>query len=548
MSIKTIYDLVNQSSEKFADKVAFTMFERTELTYAKVKDEISKVQEELLNSGLNAGDKVAILSNNMPNWGVSYFAIVTAGLSAVPILPDFSSDELTMILQHSEAKGIFVSDKLYTNLTKEALSPLNVVIRIKNLAILDRKCNDRGSMKIPEADDLAVIIYTSGTTSKPKGVMLSHYNLARQVELLFELFPISPEDSFLSVLPLSHTFESSLGMLFPFAYGAQVTYLDRPPTSSTLLPALKRIRPTVMLIVPLIIEKIFKSQVEAKFSSTAFWRAISAPRFMRKYLYKVAGRKLYKVFGGRLRFLGIGGAKLHPNTEDFLAVAKMPYAIGYGLTETAPVLAGATPFKTRMGSTGPVMKGVQVRLDNVNTSTGEGEIVVNTPCAMRGYYKNEEATREVFTSDGWFRTGDLGFIEPDGYIHIRGRLKNMILGPSGENIYPEEIESVINSHHYIADSLVTEEEGRLVALVHFETDKLEAQFEEFQQELQSGWENQSQQWEERKDAMMKEIQAYVNSKVNRFSKISEVVEEKDGFEKTPTHKIKRFKYKKPKRD
>ncbi len=548
MSIKTIYDLVNQSSEKFAEKVAFTMFERTELTYAQVKDEISKVQEELLNSGLNAGDKVAILSNNMPNWGVSYFAIVTAGMIAVPILPDFSSDELTMILQHSEAKALFVSDKLYTKLTKEALSPLNVVIRIKNLAILDRKCNDRGSMKIPEADDLAVIIYTSGTTSKPKGVMLSHYNLARQVELLFELFPISPEDSFLSVLPLSHTFESSLGMLFPFAYGAQVTYLDRPPTSSTLLPALKRIRPTVMLIVPLIIEKIFKSQVEAKFSSTAFWRAISAPRFMRKYLYKVAGRKLYKVFGGRLRFLGIGGAKLHPNTEDFLAVAKMPYAIGYGLTETAPVLAGATPFKTRMGSTGPVMKGVQVRLDNVNTSTGEGEIVVNTPCAMRGYYKNEEATREVFTSDGWFRTGDLGFIEPDGYIHIRGRLKNMILGPSGENIYPEEIESVINSHHYIADSIVTEEEGRLVALVHFDTDKLEAQFEEFKQELQSGWENQSQQWEERKDAMMKEIQAYVNSKVNRFSKISEVVEEKDGFEKTPTHKIKRFKYKKPKRD
>ncbi len=372
--------------------------------------------------------------------------------------------------------------------------------------------------------------------------MLSHYNLVKQVGFLFGLLPIDTNDSFLSVLPLSHTFECSLGMLFPFAYGAKVTYLDRPPTASTLLPALKRIQPTIMLIVPLIIEKIFKSQVEAKFTSNGFWRTICKPKFIRNYLYTVAGRKLYKVFGGKLRFLGIGGAKLHPKTEEFLSIGKLPYAIGYGLTETAPVLAGATPFKTRLGSTGPIVKGIEVRLDNLNKETGEGEIVVNTPCVMRGYYKNEEATREVFTEDGWFRTGDLGFIEPDGYIHIKGRLKNMILGPSGENIYPEEIESVLNSHHYIADSIVTEDQGRLVALVHFDTEKMEAQFEEFKHELQSGWESQLNLWEERKNAMMKDIQDYVNSKVNRFSKISEVIEEKEEFVKTPTHKIKRFLY------
>ncbi|MFR9649757.1 MAG: AMP-binding protein [Rikenellaceae bacterium] len=548
MSIKTIYDLVNHSVEKFADRIAYTMFERTEVTYAQVKEEIQKVQEELINSGLNPGDKVAILSTNMPNWGICYFSIVTAGMVAVPILPDFSSDELAMIITHSEAKALFVSDKLYSKLSKPTLNSLNVVIRTKNLAVIDRNCSDKGSIAIPSEDDLAVIIYTSGTTSKPKGVMLSHYNLISQVHLLQVLFPIYCEDSFLSILPLSHTFECSLGMLFPFRYGAQVTYLDRPPTASTLLPALKHIRPTIMLIVPLIIEKIFKSQVQAKFTSNTFWRTICKPRFMRNYLYGVAGRKLHKVFGEKLRFLGIGGAKLHPDTEEFLSISKFPYAIGYGLTETAPVIAGATPYKTRMGSTGPAMKGVEIRLDNINQSTGEGEIVTNTPCVMRGYYKNEEATREVFTEDGWFRTGDLGVIEPDGYIHIKGRLKNMILGPSGENIYPEEIESVLNSHHFIADSIVTEEQGRLVALVHFDTEKLEAQFEQFKYEFQSGWESHMTEWEERKDKMMKEIQEYVNEKVNRFSKISEVVEEKEEFVKTPTHKIKRFLYNKPKRD
>ncbi len=191
-----------------------------------------------------------------------------------------------------------------------------------------------------------------------------------------------------------------------------------------------------MLIVPLIIEKIFRTQVEAKFSSTAFWRAICRPKFMRNYFYGIAGRKLMKFFGGRLRFLGIGGAKLDPRCEEFLSIAKLPYAIGYGLTETAPVLAGAIPGKTRIGSTGVAMQRVQVRLENVNEQTGEGEIVVNTPCLMRGYYKNEQATAEVITEDGWFRTGDLGIIDEDGYIHIKGRLKNMILGPSGENIYP----------------------------------------------------------------------------------------------------------------
>ena len=261
---------------------------------------------------------------------------------------------------------------------------------------------------------------------------------------------------------------------------------------------------------------------------------------MRRYLHRVAGRRLMQVFGGRLRFLGIGGAKLDGATEQFMLEARIPYAIGYGLTETAPLLAGAAPSQVRLGSTGPAAPGVEIRLENINAQTGQGEIVARTPSAMLGYFKNPEATREVFTPDGWFRTGDLGCFSPDGWLYIKGRLKNMIVGPSGENIYPEEIESVLNSHVYIADSIVTEQEGRLVALVHFNTEELEAKFDEWRGE----WETKKEEWENWKDHLKKEIMDYVNAKVNRFSRISEVVEEKEEFVKTPTQKIRRFLYNK----
>ncbi|MEZ3442322.1 MAG: AMP-binding protein, partial [Alistipes sp.] len=300
----------------------------------------------------------------------------------------------------------------------------------------------------------------------------------------------------------------------------------------------KQVRPTVMLIVPLVIEKIYKHQVQAKFNSTAFWRTVTRPAFLRRYFHRIAGRKLMKVFGNRLRFLGIGGAKLDADTERFLLEARLPYAIGYGLTETAPLLAGATPDAVRLGSTGTAAPGVVLRLDNINPDTRQGEIVAKTPSVMLGYYKNPESTKEAFTADGWFRTGDLGELGEDGYLYIKGRLKNMIVGPSGENIYPEDIETVLNSHVCVADSIVTQQEGRLVALVHYNTEQLEAKFDEWRDE----WENKKGEWERRKEEFKKELLEYVNSKVNRFSRISEVVEEKDEFVRTPTQKIRRFLY------
>ena len=538
MTINTLYELVRNSVETFASKVAFSMFEGDDVTYAEVGRRIEKVQEILTGAGLRAGDKVALLSSNMPNWGVCYFAVTSAGMVAVPILPDFSGEELDMIIAHSEAKALLVSDRLFTKLSKQTIERLNVVVRTKNLGVIAQRVRGEGTMAVPKPDDLAVIIYTSGTTSKPKGVMLTHAALCAQVGISSGIFPVLPDDVFLSVLPLSHTYECSIGMIYPFSMGARVVYLDRPPTASALMPALRAVRPSVMLIVPLIIEKIYRHQVLAKFNSNGFWRTLYKVGFLRRYLHRVAGKKLLKLFGGRLRFLGIGGAKLDGGAEKFLLEAKVPYAIGYGLTETAPLLAGAAPSQVRLGSTGPQAPGVQLRLEHINPDTRQGEVVALTPSVMLGYFKNPEATKEVFTDDGWFRTGDLGEFDKDGWLYIKGRLKNMIVGPGGENIYPEDIETVLNSHVYIADSIVTEQEGRLVALVHFNRDEIEAMVDNWREE----WETKKEAWEAKTEQLKKEIMDFVNAKVNRFSRISEVVEEKDDFAKTPTHKIKRFLY------
>ena len=538
MSMNTLCELARNSVEKFPSKIAFSMFEGEEMTYAEVGRRMARVQEILTGAGLRPGDKVALLSSNMPNWGVCYFAVTSAGMIVVPILPDFSGEELDMIIEHSEAKALLVSDKLFTKLSRATISRLNVVVRTKNLGVISQRVRGEGATAEPKPDDLAVIIYTSGTTSKPKGVMLTHRALCAQVEMSAAIFPVDGDDTFLSVLPLSHTYECSIGMIYPFSMGARVVYLDRPPTASALMPALRSVRPTVMLIVPLIIEKIYRYQVLAKFNSTAFWRTLCKVGFTRRYLHRVAGKKLMKLFGRRLRFLGIGGAKLDGGAERFLLEARIPYAIGYGLTETAPLLAGAAPSQVRLGSTGPAAPGVQLRLENINPDTRQGEIVALTPSVMQGYFKNPEATAEAFTPDGWFRTGDLGEFDKDGWLYIKGRLKNMIVGPGGENIYPEDIESVLNSHVCIADSIVTEQEGRLVALVHFNRDEIESMIDDWREE----WASKKEALEARTEQLKKEIIDFVNAKVNKFSRISEVVEEKEDFVKTPTHKIKRFLY------
>jgi long-chain acyl-CoA synthetase len=278
-------------------------------------------------------------------------------------------------------------------------------------------------------------------------------------------------------------------------------------------------------------DKLYKNQVLAKFTSNTMLQWFYSKAFFRRILHRLAGRKLYKLFGGKLRFFGIGGAKLDSQTEQFLLEARFPYAIGYGLTETAPLLAGAAPDAVRLGSTGPAVMSVELKVVDPNDD-GNGELWAKTPCVMQGYYKNPEKTREVLTEDGWFRTGDLANISSDGYVSIKGRLGSMLVSSSGENIYPEEIESILNSLTYVSDALVTEDnKGKLIALVRFNYDELEHQYHVLR-------ENLSHKMEE----IRREAMNYVNGRVASFSRLSEVHEQTEDFEKTPSMKIKRFKY------
>jgi len=288
------------------------------------------------------------------------------------------------------------------------------------------------------------------------------------------------------------------------------------------LPALKDVRPTFMLTVPLIMEKIYTRQVFARFTKTKAMKAIYKVRFVRRILHRIAGKKLMHTFGGRLRFFGIGGSKINRSTEKFLRDAKFPYSIGYGLTETAPLLAGAVHPNTYLQSTGRVMKGIEVRLADKNPKTGIGELQVKTPCIMEGYFKNPEADKDAFTEDGWFSTKDLALMDKTGRIFIKGRASNMIVGSSGENIYPEDIESILNQHELVTESLVVQQDGRLVALVYLQDLK-----EELKEHLAD---------------VHAEIMEYVNSKVSKMSRITRILEQKSAFEKTPTLKIKRYLY------
>ena len=538
MKLNTLYEILNNSVKSFSERIAFSLWRGGSYTFKQVGEKVAEVQELLRSAGLKKGDKVVLLSSNMPNWGVCYFAITSGGYTVVPVLPDFTSEDIDRIVEHSEAKAMCVSDKLFTKISKTVSEKMNIIVRTKNLSVLSQNVKEEGEITVPQPEDLAAIIYTSGTTSQPKGVMLTHYNLSSQMWMIDPLFLVREDDIFLSVLPMAHTYECTLGLILAFHHGAHVVYLDKAPTVSVLLPALKEVRPTIMLTVPLIIEKIFKGKVKKQFTSNAVLSALYSVGFIRRYLHRIAGKKLTATFGGRVRFFGIGGSKLDGEVEQFLLDANFIYDIGYGLTETAPLIAGMVDGMLRHGSTGPILKAIEYRLENVNPETGIGELVVKSPSQMVGYYKNPEATAAAFTEDGFFRTGDLCCFDEDGWLYIKGRCKNMILGPSGENIYPEDIENVLNSHVFISESVVTEDEGKLVALVHFDTDAIEAKYAE----MVDTWHKKKHEFELFKQDLMKEIKQYVNERVNRYSKISEVVEEEQEFEKTATKKIRRFLY------
>ena len=525
----------------FADNDCLAFVGQKAISYKQMGHQVKAVINFLEKQGIKQGDKVAVLSNNMPNWGIAYFAIVSMGCVVVPILPDFSSSEVTNVLEHSETRAIFISPNLKNKIT-ESFDLLDLVINIIDFSLIksaikaeyDENNHSETIFDVKE-DDLASIIYTSGTTGKSKGVMLSHRNISFTASASRTIQPIGPEDRFLSVLPLSHTYENSIGFILPIICGSSIYYLNKPPTPAILLPALKQVKPTMMLTVPLIIEKIYKNKVLPAFNDKWLTRVLYKTPVIKGRLNRLAGKKLMRTFGGELKFFGIGGAKLSRTVEKFLMDAKFPYAIGYGLTESAPLLAGSAPFSTKLQSTGPNLQGVTLKINDAKKFTGEGEIWAKGPNVMMGYYKEPKLTKEVISEDGWLKTGDLGIVDEEGYLFIRGRSKNVILGPSGENIFPEDIESIINNFKHVAESLVISQKGKLVALVHFNTEEIEQQYKFMKSEVSNFVEKKTEE-------LQKELKDFVNSKVNRFSRIQTVVIQREEFVKTATKKIKRFLY------
>ena len=532
--VDTIAKLYEYATTVYAKKQYTQWYDTKEggYTYHTFKSKCDSISKLLTQYGIGAGDKVAILSQSMPNWSVAFFSVVPFGRIAIPILPDSSANEVLNILEHSESKVIFVSQKLASRISQEVREKMTLVIDVDTLEILhadDDQFTCDGRTSVPTPDDIATIIYTSGTTGSAKGVVLSHRNLASNVITCYHSCKRTEKDRWLSVLPMAHTLEMTISMLYPMYCGATVYYLPKPPVASLLLKALKIVKPTTMLTVPLIIEKVYKGSVlpTIQKSRTLTWMS----KNMNGLMCKIIGMKLKATFGGHMSFYGIGGAKLDPEVESFLLKAGFPYAIGYGLTETSPLLGYSMKGWRTVGSFGYPVYNVRLKLHNVNPETGEGEIVAKGPNVMLGYYKDPKRTKSVFTEDGWFRTSDIAIQDEKGRFFIKGRNSNMILGPSGENIYPEEIENVINNVEGVGESIVVERDGKLVALVQPAENYIQ-------------WDKESEdKLYEKLDAWKAKLLKITNKNVSKASQVSSVEVMKEPFEKTATQKIRRFKYK-----
>jgi len=542
----TLPALLNRSLDLYANNNAFSKVSKDAITYAQFNEKVKTMIQTLRDSGVKKGDKVILLSENMPNWGVAYFSVTYFGAIIVPVLPDFHVGDVHHIIRHSEAKAVFVSSKHLSTIQECDVHDFKCTIKLDDLSSIEELSNKSYSAKFVDKirpfkndevqeDDMAALLYTSGTTGHSKGVMLSHKNLVTNAMSAYKNINIKENDIFLSILPLAHTLECTVGLLIPILHGSSVVYIDKAPTPSVLLKSFSIVKPTMMLSVPLIIEKIYKSKVLPKFTSSFIMRLIYSIPFFRKILNKIAGKKLIETFGGRLRFFGIGGAGISPFVEQFLIDAKFPYIIGYGLTETAPLIAGSRLGETiKIKSTGLAMAGVEIKIRNKDKETGEGEIIVKSPSVMMGYYKDEKQTAEVM-DDGWFLTGDLGYIDKDGYLFISGRSKNVIIGSGGENIYPEQIEARINQNELVLDALVMQrDDDKLIARVHLDYEMIDKMFK--------GDYKTDEEIRDNISSLLEEMRVEVNSNISSFSRMVKFVEQIEPFVKTPTKKIKRFLY------
>jgi len=548
---RTIKALFENSTNLYANEDALSFVDEEPLTYAEIGQFASDLATALIANGIKKGDRVAILSENGPRWGIAYFSVSLTGAINVPILPDFHKNEVHHIIRNSGAKVLFISSKLAHKIIDTEFKDLKFIVCLddqdiplenyKTYHFSDFKSDHKGkkeginldSIDIQE-DDLVEILYTSGTTGHSKGVMLTNKNITSNALSALRMIDITSADRLLSILPQSHSYECTCGFIAPFSAGSKIYYIKGLPTAQTLLPAVKIIEPTIILSVPLIMDKIYKKKVLAEINAKKITSGLYKVPTMRKVLNKVAGKKLYKAFGGKLRFMVFGGAATPIEVEKFLTEGGFPYTTGYGLTESSPILTVNPIGKVRLNSAGVVVPEVELRIDDPDPKTGIGEIVAKGTNIMKGYYRNEEATKNVFTSDGWLITGDKGYIDDDGYLFIKGRSKNLIVGPSGENIYPEEIEFYISQHPLVLESLVFNKNGRVVARVFLDYDTMDKEL--------NYYELDEEQATKKVNGILDELRKDVNTKVASYSRIHQMIEQKEEFEKTPTKKIKRYLY------
>lgn len=550
----TLNDLIDISSRRYHDLPAIGMALEEPLTYKAFRTRILILAALLRELGVEKGNRVAILAENSHNWGTVYLAIVRLGASAVPILPDLPDADVQHILGEMACDVIFLTqrqiEKIYDLKTK-----------IETIVTLDDYEDDTGLVKVipfsrfladaeekygeearedtlifepVRGEDLASILYTSGTSGFSKAVMLSHSNLCSNTYSTCTVMHFDPGSTFLSVLPISHTYEFTVGFLVPMAKGCRVVYAGKTPTPAILQKICEKERPHVMMVVPLIMEKIYKKRVLPAVEKSKMLTFICRFNMGRKMVYRKIGSRLKVFFGNRLQLMGIGGAALNPEVESFLRDAGFPYLVGYGLTESAPLLAGgpfADPTIT-LGSTGKPIPRVEIRIDAPDPENGIGEILARGPNIMQGYLNDPEATNEAFNEDGWLKTGDLGTIDSLGNLHIKGRSKSVIVLSNGENVYPEAIEHKINAFPFVVESLVIENRGMLEAWVY-------PDYELIDSETRGQSRPQRHQYI---SSLLEEMRTSVNEKLHASSRLSRVLERREPFIKTATHKIKRYLY------
>ena len=530
----TMRTFVDRLAVQYGDMTALSKYAdpASDISYRDIPRRARSIGAYLIRLGLDKGDKAIILGESCPNWALSYFGITYCAMTVVSILPAFSKQEVEKIARHSDARAVFAGSSCLAKVTGLGLP----VIRLDDLHALSDEtpvAEYRPSAsetreierRIPASGDVSSIIYTSGTTGEPKGVMLTHTNLLWNAQACVEPFiHIHRGWRVFSILPMAHVYEFTVGLLLVMLAGCHITYFARPLAVTPLLRAFREVRPHICLTVPMLIEKVYNKAVAPKIKEGTKLAAMLRIPVLRTFVYRTIGKKLRSTFGGSIRFFGIGGAPLDPEVETFLHRAHFPYALGYGMTETSPMIAGCGPSYQSPGSLGPVVEGVEVKLDPETN-----EILVRSPSVMKGYYKNAELTDKVLTREGWLSTGDIGYFTKNGRLVLNGRIKEMILTSAGENIFPEAIESKINHMDYVEESLIIPEDGSLVALIKLNLD-----------EFASSLKITADEAKERALSYIQELRENVNRQLPSTSRISKAEIQDTPFERTPTAKIKRM--------